>query len=334
MENLKKLLSYIFIPILAVLLMSHNVGAITVNDTTDVVVFGSSNPMCRYYMDTSTWSAWTDNVSPVYGINVDWSYVDTWECRSGTSTSALNLKRGDIIEVYWWVRDFDPITNDSWYQGSGALQRWQYNSNFRIVDSEVVGQINNVNDRYTYWRSIIILNNDYSGSAITIPIQQSTTNVPSGQTSFIRTLGWTAYRPKSGVDYSTSINDIKNKLDTLNQNIQEQQQQEEDATQDAADNSQDVADENSTNQATSNLIGILSSFLNAITSFQATDCNIDLPFPSYAGGNIRVNVCQNKDKAGNIISVFTSLSLIVFYLPLAIKLLSMIYNEIRSFTNG
>ena len=91
---------------------------------------------------------------------------------------------------------------------------------------------------------------------------------------------------------------------------------------------------NSENQATTNLIGLFQSFITAITGVNMGNCNLTLDFPNYAGGSRVVNVCQNKDKAGNMISIFSSLTLIVFYIPLALKLLSMIYNEIRSFTNG
>lgn len=95
---------------------------------------------------------------------------------------------------------------------------------------------------------------------------------------------------------------------------------------------EDIA--NATNQQTTNIIGIISSFLSAITNFSAGTCDLALDFPSYAGGSMSVNVCQNRDRAGSLIALFTSLTLILFYLPLAFKLLSMIYNEIRSFTNG
>lgn len=91
---------------------------------------------------------------------------------------------------------------------------------------------------------------------------------------------------------------------------------------------------NATNQQTTNIIGVISSFLSAITNFSAGSCDLALDFPSYAGGGMTVNVCQNRDRGGNLIALFTSLTLIMFYLPLAFKLLSMIYNEIRSFTNG
>lgn len=84
-----------------------------------------------------------------------------------------------------------------------------------------------------------------------------------------------------------------------------------------------------------NLITYITSFISYIGNISpATDCNIVLDFPNYAGGSMTFNLCQFKDNFGSIISVFSSLVLIVFYIPLAYKMLSVIYSEIRSFTNG
>lgn len=90
----------------------------------------------------------------------------------------------------------------------------------------------------------------------------------------------------------------------------------------------------SENQATTNLIGILSNFLTQLQSFQATDCNLSLPFPQFIGGTQVVNICQGKDVLGNFITIIGTLAMVTFYIPLALVLLKMIYNEIRSFTNG
>lgn len=88
------------------------------------------------------------------------------------------------------------------------------------------------------------------------------------------------------------------------------------------------------NQATTNLIGVLSSFLTQLQSFQPTNCNLSLPFPQFIGGTQTVNICQGKDVLGNFITIIGTLAMVTFYIPLALVLLKMIYNEIRSFTNG
>lgn len=161
------------------------------------------------------------------------------------------------------------------------------------------------------------------------------------------------YHPTSGTDMSTvnnavgninsgisdinlNLNNVADKIDDLQQQQQQQQQQEQQATDNISNQTPSNISQNGNteNQASTNLIGAFSSFVNALTNIQTGNCNITLAFPAYAGGSQTVNICQNKDKAGNLISVFSSLTLIVFYVPLAIRLLTMIYNEIRSFTNG
>lgn len=110
--------------------------------------------------------------------------------------------------------------------------------------------------------------------------------------------------------------------------------EQREATEEAVQESEDTAQDNSSSGQTTNLIGAFQSFVTALTNLSASNCNVTLAWPSSLGGNMQVNICQNKDYAGNIISVFGSLTLIVFYIPFSLKLLSMIYNEIRSFTNG
>lgn len=133
-----------------------------------------------------------------------------------------------------------------------------------------------------------------------------------------------------------SNQDIVNAINQQSQSTIQQQQKEQEAVDNIEDQTpSDISSSGNTeNQASTNLIGAFSNFVSALTNIQTGNCNITLAFPQYAGGSRVVNICQNKDKAGNLISVFSSLTLIVFYIPLAIRLLTMIYNEIRSYTNG
>lgn len=121
------------------------------------------------------------------------------------------------------------------------------------------------------------------------------------------------------------------------QTIIEQNNREFEQNQQAYDNisNQDTSDINgATNQETTNLIGILSSFLTELSSFTATNCSLSLPFPQFIGGTQTVNICQGKDVLGNFITIVGTLAMVAFYIPLTIVLLRMIYKEIRSFTNG
>lgn len=155
------------------------------------------------------------------------------------------------------------------------------------------------------------------------------------------------YKLKSDTNYSGSINDVKNAINSLNSNInstnrkldnisenQEERAQKEDEAIDNIDNQtpSDIDDGNASN--TQNIIGALQSFLSALQNLQATNCNVDLAFPSFAGGTRTVNICQNKEFTGNIVSIVGSVILVFFYLPLAFAMCRLIYNEIRSFTNG
>lgn len=119
----------------------------------------------------------------------------------------------------------------------------------------------------------------------------------------------------------------------MSKSIDERNQKEYDAV-DNIDNQSPSDIQGTENQVTTNLIGIISSFISELSNFTATDCNLDLPLPSFIGGNTTVNICQGKDVLGNFISLFSTLTVLLFYIPLAWVLLKMIYNEIRSWTNG
>lgn len=98
---------------------------------------------------------------------------------------------------------------------------------------------------------------------------------------------------------------------------------------------EDTAGSSSENQQTTSIIGTISSFVGAFSNISpAQNCEMDLPFPEFMGGNQRVNICQGKDKAPALITVGSSLLLIITFVPVAFTVLSMIYREIRSFTNG
>lgn len=133
--------------------------------------------------------------------------------------------------------------------------------------------------------------------------------------------------------YQNTIINQNNTQINQNQQIIDHNNKEEEAA-DNIENQSPNDINNASNAATTNLIGILSNFVSQLSSFSATNCNVTIPFPVFLGGNKVVNICQNKDKAGDLISIIGSLILIGFYIPLAIVLLKMIYGEIRSFTNG
>ena len=92
---------------------------------------------------------------------------------------------------------------------------------------------------------------------------------------------------------------------------------------------------NPTNNQTTSLVGTISSFVSAFSYISpAANCNLTLPFPDFLGGDTTVDICTGADKAPTLIAAGSSLLLIITFIPLAFIMLRMIYNEIRSFTNG
>lgn len=99
---------------------------------------------------------------------------------------------------------------------------------------------------------------------------------------------------------------------------------------------------NSSDQQTTNLIGIISGFVSTITGYGTTSvngCKITLNFPEFAGGTQVVNPCTGRDKlqqstGTDYIIIFGRLASICFFVPVCFILLRMIYKEIRSWTNG
>lgn len=122
-------------------------------------------------------------------------------------------------------------------------------------------------------------------------------------------------------------------LDEINDTLNDQFDQENEAI-DNISNQQPPASGSGQNSTTSSLLDTLGSFLTAITNLSATNCEVVLAFPSFAGGSQTVNICQNKEYTGNVVSVAGSIILVLFYLPVAFMLINKIYSEIRSFTNG
>lgn len=130
-----------------------------------------------------------------------------------------------------------------------------------------------------------------------------------------------------------NFEDLFDKLDELIDNQSQQQQQEQNAVSSIENQSTSDIQGSSSTQTTS-LIGVMSSFVSALGNVHATSCNLTLAFPSFMGGSQTVNPCLGKDKAPTIVQAASSMLLIVFFLPLSIILLKMIYNEIRSWTSG
>lgn len=304
----------LFICIFAVFFMSHNVSALNnqlLGDDWVLYRHTAGNPMCA--QNSTAPEARRQSVSSPWNLNNgEFSY---WSC-ADSNNSPISAKQGDIIVV---ELNTDYELSPYWYNTSARYLFTSYSRNIQTIYYYTDGFNHSVEFGWTY-------NSEINGANNTLFRIQSI--------NFYRKSGGAPSYEGALNTINNSINNLNNSVNGVKDAIDNQNKEEKQETQDASDDAAEEISGDSENAATSNLIGIISNFISSISDFTGGNCNLSLAFPSYAGGTLNVNVCQNKDKAGNIIEVFTSLTLIVFYLPLALKLLSMIYNEIRSFTNG
>lgn len=140
------------------------------------------------------------------------------------------------------------------------------------------------------------------------------------------------------INFSNNINDAllqaqinqNNLIIDQNQAVMDQNNSAYDAISGQDANSIDGA----TNAQTTSLINVITGFISAFSGINASNCNLTLEFPDYAGGTRIVDICSGKEKAPRIVEIGSSLLLICVFVPLAYVVIRMIYNEIRSWTNG
>lgn len=352
MESMKKLAFGILCMAAAVLLMSHNTLAVQADLDVSISYtnFNSTMYFCVEQVNQG------EQVSGQCGNRYWASATSAFNYDSNIHTSASGIKfftptsyqvkYNDIIQL-----EFDLIqgtVNNS--LDTGIVSFRSNTSGFQVIDISY-DQVDNTTahvktllwaSRYEGYNSgalpIILIPsrvpsneaNNYTWNFIWL--RESNAQVIGGLVNVFHLKGDSSEAIINAINNNNSsgaINDLK-------ESIEEAQEQEQEAVDNISEQTpSDISSSGNTeNQASTNLIGAFSSFVSALTNIQTGNCNITLAFPAYAGGSQTVNICQNKDKAGNLISVFSSLTLIVFYIPLAIRLLTMIYNEIRSFTNG
>jgi hypothetical protein len=345
-EAMKKKLLGILCVFVAIFTMSHNAGAMefTINAQQ---IWGNWAPEIQYLaiscMSGYTCSSydgnyyWNGNHNSEYGWNNLTTTVKGLRFRLPAGATFTN---GEYAQIRIYLRQIDAgNANDS------AMARPKSLTSGVEVISLDYQNLNNSDSQIVI--TMAFTGNVSGGSWVYLTNAGNEFLTDSNNLIYLRESGTYAVAGVGSLwavrgDNSQAIIDAINNsgdsqaINDLKDSIEEQQSKEDEAVQNIENQTpQDISSSGNTeNQASSNLIDLIRSFVSALTSINTGNCDITLDFPSYAGGSRTVNICQNKDKAGNLISVFSSLTLIVFYIPLAIKLLTMIYNEIRSFTNG
>lgn len=329
----KRLIAILFIGLVGVFMMSHNASASNLSlSVSNPVNYDVGQVECAVFgqsitLSTNNTCVWGPNVGGVLQGN-GLSWISTHQ--------KFAVLAGYVYEVYVDVG----TSNNAELMIPVIWSSFNDSGNFTLVDFEKVSNDNNLGSSATYegyvstYRFVLRPKGNYN-IGIELGYSDRSANmlylVGDNWPVVIDTRISAITRWKLIGEPSNS--DIVNAINSLKQSQEAQNAKEEQATENIENQSPSDMQVGSDSSAQS-LIGTLSSFLSYITNLQATNCNVSLPFPSYAGGTQTFNVCQGKDKAGNIVSIFSSLTLFVFYLPVAFKLLGIIYSEIRSFTNG
>lgn len=356
-------LRYIFIPVLAVLFMSHNVSAIDLSDSVEFVS-GYDRP----YWQTSNGES-SSQGTKTFGNNTGNLKSSNWVRLYTNTGSTFTVSGGNFVSIIGQVVAYSATggnaNNNAMSQPLGV---WGVGATLTGTDCHLVDFDYNTyyayaQTGYQYRYNFEWICRAKGSTSISNPVTNLWVNTNSsglgGSTQVSMSIQRvTVWKPSAGFDDSAIISrinavnsnitslrgDVQNTNDKLDELIekaeamadaqQQQQQQEQESAENISDQTPADMGSDVENQQTTSIINLFGSFLSALSNVQAGTCVVTLPFPSYAGGNWVMNICQYKDKAGNIISLFGSATLILFYLPVAWRLLSMIYNEIRSFTNG
>lgn len=305
--------------------MSHNTSALNLGVNV-VPIWTNWNARWQFY--SSQWSCSSSSVcwgsNGANGVSATTALTAVQKIRFNLP-NGISLNKGDYIQAdIFWDQSAANNSDDSQL---GMIK--SDTSGITLVNYEVTRSSNagshatflfyvenaiSVSNSSTY----VVIGSSRSDNMNIFFFREVNTSLSGGVVNFFSTT--------SGTDYTEDIESVKDA-------IEEQQQKEEQAV-DNISNQTPPTSGSGENAQTTSLLNTLGSFLSAITNLSATDCNVVLAFPSFAGGSQTVNICQNKEYTGNIVSVAGSIILVMFYLPVAFMLVSKIYSEIRSFTNG
>lgn len=322
METLKRV-SYIFICVFAIFLMSHNTFALDISSNVEFVQSWQNTSMsCRV-----RYGSWVDvsGNTCVFGTNTGLGGLQG-SGLAAIKTGGVELVAGDYYQVFLDVS-----------VSSGANKyfpvMWNLNttSNYTIVDFQQVSLNTNMGTESTdeaYVTSYkIILRANYTSSGF--PIELGYTD---GSKNMLYLAG--DGTPISVDVRITAINEFRAKTNdnsSVVDAINNQTQEEADSTQDAADASQSAGSSSaaSAESATSSLISVIGGFVSVITSAQPTNCIINANMNHINMGNM--DLCANP--VPSYVQIIGSIILICAAIPLAIVLFNRFIGLFRSFQN-
>lgn len=235
---MKRLFKYIFIPVLAILLMSHNVFATTANIAPGYV---RVHRVQRNNFNNANYENYTFNIK---------------NDRLGFAVA--------VIGQNWSIRSISLPLNTTIKKDS------YYTMSLTLVNSYVgtlAGLGCNKIDSVSYVQGTTSDTTIYVSGHVVCDV----TNLEFGDNNNPNMVFLHGTSTEEGIwIFQPKINFFEYQ-DQAAESLKEAQKD----TQEAADNSSTAADNNSTNQTTSNLLGVFGSFVTALTSISPSNCNVD-----------------------------------------------------------
>lgn len=330
-------LRYIFISILAVLLMSHNAFA-------EVLSIGVSpkwtnwGATWQFYTNVCSSGGWCWGSTSVNTIVAD-SIVRVKQIRFNLP-NGLVLQAGDYITAEMVYNLEDPNNSNDMIFGSMKSNT----SGIGLIDVTVTRGSNAMGSiKFTFKveHTIRVTN---TTTYVTISTARGSIdqynifwfNEPKG---YLQGSVVNFYGTQNSTDYSGGINDLKNGVTNLNNklnqtndklnDIKDKMQKEENTTNDNIKQGNDAADASSENaeNATSSLISVIGQFVGAVTTASPSNCLINGNMGKVNMGQI--DLCANP--VPTFVQIISSLILIAICVPFAIIMFNRFINLFRSF---
>lgn len=349
-----KRLKYIFIPVLAILLMSHNVFAVDMSPNVHPI-WTNANPTCSFYNTAS--NQWINNSFSNNSSTQDVTYsIGQINCDYPSGLSTKNT-----YAVYTFsIDNFN--YNDSADSGLLAVKARKNvdPADFGVIGVEVsaMGSTGYQFDIYLYGETA-----NLNGGTIQIYNPLNADEIfylkPKERVTFVGASYWQVTTQNDfEYDYTSVLNSISSKLTELynrdgvideklrviRNSVQSIDSKIDDIAQDTADAindgqadaTQDAADDSSTAgntsssdavSATSSLLSVIGAGIGAITSAQPTNCRINGNMGNLDVGTI--DLCGNP--VPTFVGVIGSIIAVLVVLPLVIVLFNRFISIIRSF---
>ena len=328
---MKKVFLCIFSCLLSFFLMSHNVFAFSLNDNVSVIQSGF-----RSKLETSRWAAGNCSTSPSAGTWVDQlscvGSLTIYDMRISIPNRTYNAGEYIVIELINSFSSNSQSLHTVWFGASYG----GYNP-ISLISQEFENMDTNNGLVRLYFR----VNGTFTDSNLTLAGTNGSWGIltinsgSNGSTdAVLRPATTTIFGTKNDPNYTNSLNDIRNKLDdikndipTAEENAAANADEEEQRTQDVVDqseqDSQDSQDE--VDQATASLLAVGGQVVNVIINTAATNCNLPMKFTHYDMGV--VNLCS--DMPSNVLDIIRGVSALVF-IPVIVNYALYLVNKLVS----